>query len=58
MKTTFGVIVTSRGIFPGHLIEGAKKQLFSLLEKHDMDYVILPADATRQGFVHAQTARR
>ena len=54
MKTTFGVIVTSRGIFPGHLIEGAKKQLFSLLEKHDMDYVILPADATPTGAVQTE----
>ncbi len=54
MKDTFGIIVTSRGIFPGHLIEEAKKQIFSLLEKHGMNYVILPAEATPTGAVQTE----
>lgn len=58
MKNTFGIIVTSRGIFPGHLIEGAKKQLFSLLEKHGMDYVILPAEETPTGAVQTEEDAR
>lgn len=55
MKNAFGLIVTSRGIFPGHLIESAKKQLFSVLQKNNMDYVILPTDATPTGAVQTET---
>lgn len=54
MKSTFGIIVTSRGIFPEHLITGAKQQLITLLEKHGMDYVMLPADATPTGAVQTE----
>lgn len=54
MKTTFGVIVTSRGIFPGHLIEEAKKQLFSLLEKHNMNYIVLPSEETLTGAIQTE----
>lgn len=51
MKNTFGIIVAGRGIFPASLIAAAKEELFALLDKQGMDYVILPADATPTGAV-------
>ena len=51
MKNTYGIIVASRGVFPASLIAAAKAELFEVLDKQGMDYVILPADATPTGAV-------
>ena len=51
MKNTFGIIVAGRGVFPASLIASAKEELFSVLKKHGMDYIILPAEATPTGAV-------
>ena len=51
MKNTFGIIVTSRGVFPAHLIDQAKTELFDQLKKNEMDYLILPAEETPNGAI-------
>ena len=50
-KTTFGLIVGTRGFFNSELASGGRKDLISLLEKLGYGYVILPVDATPTGSV-------
>lgn len=51
MKNTYGIIVAGRGIFPASLIAEAKEELFAVLKRQEMEYIILPADATPTGAV-------
>ena len=49
--STFGVIVSTRGFFPGELAETARVQIISKLESMGHEYVIVPAEETRYGAV-------
>lgn len=50
-KQTFGVIVTTRGFFPSHLVKTAREQTIALLEKKGYDYVMVGEDDTQYGAV-------
>ncbi len=45
-KTTLGVIVGTRGFFPGHLCETGRKEILRVLAEEGIDAVILDPDAT------------
>jgi L-fucose isomerase-like protein len=45
-KTTLGVIVGTRGFFPGHLCETGRKEILRVLAEEGIDAVILDAAAT------------
>lgn len=51
MKNAYGIIIAGRGIFPTNIIASAKEELFSVLKKQKMEYIILPPDATPTGAV-------
>lgn len=50
-KTTFGVVVGTRGFFNPDLARGTRKHLLSLLDKKGYESVILPENATKAGAV-------
>jgi L-fucose isomerase-like protein len=50
-KTTFGVIIGTRGFFPASLAVEGRKLLLAKLEQLGFDYVITPEDATPFGAV-------
>ncbi len=50
-KQTFGVIVSSRNFFPGHLALDARRQIARLLASLGHECVILPEDAVPNGAV-------
>ena len=50
-KTTFGLIVGTRGFFNPKLAQEGRKQLIAQLEALGHDYVILPAEAIGHGAV-------
>ena len=50
-KTTFGVIVATRGIFSPVLAQEGRKQLLAKLERLGYNYVIPPVDATPNGAI-------
>ncbi len=50
-KQTFGVIVTSRSIFPAELAVKERKNIVGKLKKMGFGYVILPEDAVPSGAV-------
>jgi len=45
-KTTLGVIVGTRGFFPGHLCETGRKEILRVLAEEGIDAIILDPDAT------------
>lgn len=49
--STFGVIVTTRGFFPGKLAETARKQILEKLGKMGHEAIILPEQETRYGAI-------
>jgi len=51
--STFGVIVTTRGFFPGKLAETARKQILEKLEKMGHESIILPEQETRYGAIES-----
>lgn len=50
-KTTFGVIVTTRGFFNPDLARAGRRELLAKLDQLGYGYVILPYDATPTGAV-------
>jgi L-fucose isomerase-like protein len=52
-KTTFGVIVATRGIFNPALAAEGRKQVLATLDKLGYDYVIPPQDATPNGAIES-----
>ena len=50
-KTTFGVIIGTRGFFPASLAVEGRKLLLATLEQLGFDYVITSEDATPYGAV-------
>lgn len=50
-KITFGLVVGTRGFFNSELAVEGREDLMNLMEKLDMDYVILPQDATPTGAI-------
>jgi len=50
-KTTFALFFGNRGFFPASLIEGARKELAGVLEKHGYGALIMDPSATRYGAV-------
>lgn len=50
-KTTFGLIVTTRGFFNPKLAEEGRKQFISKLEEMGYDYVVLSENDTKFGVV-------
>ncbi|WP_437757425.1 L-fucose/L-arabinose isomerase family protein [Sorangium sp. So ce1389] len=50
-KVTFGVIIGSRAFFNGAMALGARKDLLAQLDRLEIGYHILSADATRNGAV-------
>ncbi|MCL6614662.1 MAG: fucose isomerase, partial [Firmicutes bacterium] len=53
-KSTFGVLVTTRGIFNPELARQGRKDLLAKLEKLGYKYVVLPAEATPSGAVETR----
>jgi len=50
-KQTFGVIVTTRGFFPSHLVKTAREGITTLLEKQGHGYVMASEEDTNLGAV-------
>lgn len=50
-KQTFGVIVTTRGFFPSHLVHTAREQIFGLLDRLGYDYVSVSETDTEYGAI-------
>lgn len=50
-KTTFGVIVTTRGFFNPKLADDSRKELLAKLENMGYEYVVLSEDETKYGTV-------
>lgn len=50
-KTTFGVVVGTRGFFNPDLAQGTRQQLLALLAKKGFEAIILPETATQAGAV-------
>ena len=57
-RTTYGVIVGTRGFFNSALARDAREQLIRQLQSLNFDYVILPAEATPTGAVETLTDAR
>jgi L-fucose isomerase-like protein len=51
--TRFGLIVGTRNIFNGELARNARAELLAALDKLGIEYVIPPADATRNGAIES-----
>ncbi|MDD4495307.1 MAG: fucose isomerase [Eubacteriales bacterium] len=51
--STFGVIVTTRGFFPGELAETARKQILEKLKGMGHEAIILPEHETRYGAIES-----
>lgn len=49
--TKFGLIVGTRNIFNGELARNARAELLAALDKLGIEYVLPPADATRNGAI-------
>ena len=54
LKSTFGVLVTTRGIFNPELARQGRRDLLARLEKSGYEYVVLPEDATPSGAVETR----
>ncbi len=52
-KTTFGVLVGNRRVFPSHLIESGRKEILEKLEAEGFETVVLDAEATPYGSVES-----
>lgn len=50
-KQTFGVIVTTRGFFPSHLVKTAREKITELLKSQGHDYVLVGENDTEYGAV-------
>ena len=50
-KQTFGVIVTTRGFFPSHLVETAREKITKLLAEMGYGYVMVSETDTKYGAV-------
>lgn len=50
-KSTFGVIVGNRDVFPSNLAREGREEIIEVLEELDYDYVILSEDDTEYGVV-------
>jgi len=50
-KTTFGIIVGNRDVFPDHLAKEGREQIIEVMEEMGYDYVILNEDDTHYGVV-------
>ena len=57
-EMVFGVIVTTRSFFPSHLVEAARQQIQSLLEKKGYGCVMVPVEATQYGAVRTYEEAR
>ena len=53
-KTTFGLIVGSRGFFNTELAVNVRAKLLETLEQKGYDYVITPEDATPYGAIETR----
>ncbi len=51
IKQTFGVIVTTRGFFPSHLVRTARNQITALLHRLGYDYVMVGENDTQYGAI-------
>ncbi|MDF2513046.1 MAG: hypothetical protein K0S04_2912, partial [Herbinix sp.] len=50
-KQTFGVIVTTRGFFPSHLVKTAREKITGLLDSMGHDYVMVGESDTEYGAI-------
>ena len=50
-KQCFGVIVTTRGFFPSHLVKTAREQITKLMDDMGFDYVMVSEAETKHGAV-------
>lgn len=57
-KTTFGIIIGTRGFFNPQLAKEARVQLLAQLDRLGYDYVILPEQATEHGAVETYAHAR
>jgi len=53
-KTTFGLIVGTRGFFNSELATGVRSKLLDIMKKRRYDYVITPGDATPYGAIETR----
>lgn len=54
-KTTFGIIVSTRGFFPAHLAAEERQKVCAVLDRLGFGYVITPADATPHGAIETRS---
>ncbi|MFI5310175.1 MAG: L-fucose/L-arabinose isomerase family protein [Gemmatimonadales bacterium] len=57
-RHTFGLLVGSRGFFPGHLAATGREQLISTLERAGYDVVVLGTEDTTHGAVQTRADAR
>jgi L-fucose isomerase-like protein len=50
-KTTFGIIVGNRDVFPDHLAVEGRREIINIMEELDYKYIILKEEDTRFGVV-------
>ena len=50
-KTTLGVIIGNRGVFPGNLASEGREEIVNLLKKEGIDTVIIPSEETKYGAI-------
>ena len=50
-KTTLGVIIGNRGVFPGTLAEEGRREIVNLLEREGIETVIVPSEETKYGAI-------
>ena len=53
MKPCLGVIIGNRGMFPGYLAEGGRKEIINVLKKQGIDVVIIPEKQAKYGAVES-----
>jgi len=54
VKTTFGVIVSTRGFFPAELAVQGRREICDVLDKLGFGHVIVSADATPHGAIESR----
>ena len=53
-KTTFALFFGTRGFFPGSLVEGARRELTGVLERHGYGCIMMDESLTRYGAVESR----
>ena len=51
MQTTLGILITTRGFFPTHLVKGAREQILNVCREMDVKAIVLSETEATQGAV-------